>query len=103
MWFTVGYSPLHCSAMWGQLDTLKTLVELNADFQATNFRGEKAVDVARRYDKLDCVEYLAWAGEKRKNFRTQNLFVINLEDFFSPNRGQTKFTSINTRSQRHYW
>ncbi|XP_073703966.1 ankyrin repeat domain-containing protein 45 [Garra rufa] len=57
-----GYSPLHYSAMWGQLDTLKTLVDLNADFQAINFRGEKAVDVARRYDKLDCAEYLAWAG-----------------------------------------
>lgn len=56
--------------MWGQLDTLKTLVELNADFQATNFRGEKAVDVARRYDKLDCAEYLAWAGEKGKYFST---------------------------------
>lgn len=55
--------------MWGQLDTLKTLVELNADFQANNFRGEKAVDVARRYDKLDCAEYLAWAGEKMKHFR----------------------------------
>uniref|UniRef100_A0A672NL37 Ankyrin repeat domain-containing protein 45-like n=2 Tax=Sinocyclocheilus grahami TaxID=75366 RepID=A0A672NL37_SINGR len=60
-----GYSPLHYSAMWGQLDTLKTLVELNADFQAVNFRGEKAVDVARRYDKLDCAEYLAWAEAKQ--------------------------------------
>ncbi|XP_056092428.1 ankyrin repeat domain-containing protein 45 [Rhinichthys klamathensis goyatoka] len=60
-----GYSPLHCSGMWGQLDTLKTLVELNADFQATNFRGEKAVDVARRYDKLDCAEFLAWAEAKQ--------------------------------------
>ncbi|CAM4590801.1 unnamed protein product [Leuciscus chuanchicus] len=60
-----GYSPLHCSAMWGQLETLKTLVELNADFQATNFRGEKAVDVARRYDKLDCAEHLAWAEAKQ--------------------------------------
>ncbi|XP_067309084.1 ankyrin repeat domain-containing protein 45 isoform X1 [Pseudorasbora parva] len=61
-----GYSPLHCSAIWGHLDTLKTLVELNADFQATNFRGEKAVDVARRYDKLDCAEYLAWAEAKQR-------------------------------------
>uniref|UniRef100_A0A673J3S7 Ankyrin repeat domain 45 n=1 Tax=Sinocyclocheilus rhinocerous TaxID=307959 RepID=A0A673J3S7_9TELE len=50
-----GYSPLHDSAMWGQLDTLKTLVELNA------------VDVApaRRYKKLDCAEYLAWAEAKQ--------------------------------------
>ncbi|XP_056600140.1 ankyrin repeat domain-containing protein 45 [Triplophysa dalaica] len=60
-----GYSPLHSSAMWGQLDTLKTLVELNADLQATNFLGEKAVDVARRYCKPDCEEYLAWADAKQ--------------------------------------
>lgn len=57
---------MHSSAMWGQLDTLKTLVELNADLQATNFLGEKAVDVARRYCKPDCEEYLAWAGENKK-------------------------------------
>lgn len=69
--------------MWGQLDTLKTLVELNADFQAVNFRGEKAVDVARRYDKLDCAEYLAWAGEKVKHFSTEsNLVMIKADDDF---------------------
>lgn len=70
--------------MWGQLDTLKTLVELNADFQAVSFRGEKAVDVAWRYDKLDCAEYLAWAGEKVKHFSTEsNLVMIKADyDFF---------------------
>ncbi len=69
--------------MWGQLDTLKTLVELNVDFQAVNFRGEKAVDVARRYDKLDCTEYLAWAGEKVKHFSTEsNLVMIKADDDF---------------------
>lgn len=61
---------MHYSAMWGQLDTLKTLVELKADFQAISFRGEKAVDVARRYHKLDCAEYLAWAGRKEIHFNT---------------------------------
>ncbi len=79
----LGYSALHFSAMWGQLDTLKTLVELNADFQAVNFRGEKAVDVARRYNKLDCAEYLAWAGEKVIHFSTEsNLVMIKADDDF---------------------
>ncbi|XP_030629411.1 ankyrin repeat domain-containing protein 45 [Chanos chanos] len=60
-----GYTPLHCAAMWGQLDTLKTLVELNANLQAVNFRGERAADVAIRYSKLDCAEYLAWIEAKQ--------------------------------------
>lgn len=63
--YASGYSPLHYSALWGQLNTLKTLVELGADIQATNFRGERAKEVASRYSKMDCVAYLSWAGKGR--------------------------------------
>ncbi|XP_017566463.1 ankyrin repeat domain-containing protein 45 [Pygocentrus nattereri] len=62
---TRGYSPLHYSAMWGHLDTVMTLVELGADLQAVNFCGERAIDIARRYSKLDCVHFLAWAEAKQ--------------------------------------
>lgn len=58
-----GYSPLHYAALWGQLDTLVTLVELGADIEARNFRGERAKEVASRYSKTDCIDYLSWAGE----------------------------------------
>lgn len=74
--------------MWGQLDTLKTLVELSADLQATNFQGEKAVDVARRYDKLDCVEFLALAGEKLKHFSLSTAVkILSITHVIFLNRG----------------
>ncbi|XP_014046122.2 ankyrin repeat domain-containing protein 45 [Salmo salar] len=60
-----GYSPLHCAALWGQLETVKTLVELGADMQAKNFRRERAMEVASRYSKMDCAEYLTWAEAKQ--------------------------------------
>ncbi|KAL8178084.1 UNVERIFIED_CONTAM: hypothetical protein K2H54_029129 [Gekko kuhli] len=58
-----GYTLLHCAAAWGQLETLKTLVELDADIFATTFRGEKARDIAYRYEQTECVEFLDWAGD----------------------------------------
>ncbi|XP_046872471.1 uncharacterized protein LOC124464708 isoform X4 [Hypomesus transpacificus] len=60
-----GYSPLHCSTLWGQLETVKTLVALGANMQLRNFRGERATDVASRYLKTDCAEYLNWAEAKQ--------------------------------------
>ncbi|XP_042319871.1 ankyrin repeat domain-containing protein 45 isoform X2 [Sceloporus undulatus] len=53
---------------WGQLETLKTLIELEADIYATTFRGEKARDIACRYEKKECVEFLDWA-EAKQNLR----------------------------------
>ncbi|XP_067109632.1 ankyrin repeat domain-containing protein 45 isoform X2 [Osmerus mordax] len=60
-----GYSPLHYSTLWGQLETVKTLVALGANMQLKNFRGERAIDVASRYSKTDCAEYLNWAEAKQ--------------------------------------
>ncbi|XP_074859105.1 ankyrin repeat domain-containing protein 45 [Carettochelys insculpta] len=60
-----GYTLLHCAAAWGQLETLKTLVELEADLLATTFHGEKARDIAYRYAQMDCVEFLDWAEAKQ--------------------------------------
>ncbi|GCB67741.1 hypothetical protein scyTo_0005194, partial [Scyliorhinus torazame] len=59
-----GYTPLHCAAAWGKLESLKTLVDLGANVQETNFRGEKARDIANRYSKRDCIEFLDWAEGK---------------------------------------
>ncbi|KAJ1173202.1 hypothetical protein NDU88_005042 [Pleurodeles waltl] len=60
-----GYSPIHCAAAWGQLDTLSTMVELGADIVANNFRGEKARDVALRYRKTDCADFLELSEAKQ--------------------------------------
>ncbi|KTF88998.1 hypothetical protein cypCar_00005774 [Cyprinus carpio] len=101
-----GYSPLHYSAMWGQLDTLKTLVELNADFQAISFRGEKAVDVARRYDKLDCAEYLAWAEAKQSLqalIEDMRNIIADPEKVQGKLNKEDKTVCINTCSAKSDW
>ncbi|OCT82889.1 ankyrin repeat domain 45 S homeolog isoform X1 [Xenopus laevis] len=59
-----GYSLLHCAAAWGQLDMLKTLIELDANVKACNFCNEKAYEIAVRYNKTECADFLAWAEAK---------------------------------------
>lgn len=66
-WFdtacSAGYSSLHLAACWGHLETVRTLLELGADTQTKTFRGERPVDLARRYSKTDCVDCLILAGD----------------------------------------
>ncbi|KAJ8270237.1 hypothetical protein GJAV_G00111970 [Gymnothorax javanicus] len=83
---TRGYSPLHFAALWGHLDTVKALVELNANLQAQNFRGERAFEVASRNSKVACAEYLAWAEAK------QNLekYIAQARDEFCDEKAQSK-------------
>ncbi|KAG9483195.1 hypothetical protein GDO78_009249 [Eleutherodactylus coqui] len=59
-----GYSPLHCAAAWGQVDVLKALIELGSDILLLNFHGEKACEIAARYNKTECVDLLKWAEAK---------------------------------------
>lgn len=60
-----GYSALHLAACWGHEDTVKTLLELGANTEAKTFRGERPVDLARKYSKTDCVDCLTLAGGVR--------------------------------------
>lgn len=71
---TRGYLPLHCAAAWGHLEVLKTLVELGGDILLFNFRGEKACDIAARYNKTDCADFLQWA-EARLALKTYISFI----------------------------
>ncbi|XP_048114303.1 ankyrin repeat domain-containing protein 45 isoform X2 [Alosa alosa] len=87
--FAASYSPLHYSALWGQLDTLKTLVELGADIQAINFRRERAKEVASRYSKMDCADYLSWAEAKQ---RLQSYITMVRETLADPERIQGKLS-----------
>ncbi|XP_062849099.1 ankyrin repeat domain-containing protein 45 [Trichomycterus rosablanca] len=84
---TRGYSLLHCSAMWGHLDTVKALIELGADLHAISFRGETAVDVARRYSQSECVDHLAWADAKQ----SLEASIAQIRDIMAdPEKGQEK-------------
>ncbi|KAI3375341.1 hypothetical protein L3Q82_021835, partial [Scortum barcoo] len=56
-----GYSSLHLAACWGHLDTVRTLLDLGADTGARTSRGDRPVDLARRYSKTDCAECLMLA------------------------------------------
>ncbi|XP_044077077.1 ankyrin repeat domain-containing protein 45 isoform X1 [Siniperca chuatsi] len=60
-----GYSSLHLAACWGHLETVRTLLELGADTQPRTFRGERPVDLARRYSKTDCADCLVLAEAKQ--------------------------------------
>uniref|UniRef100_A0A4X2KDE2 Ankyrin repeat domain 45 n=1 Tax=Vombatus ursinus TaxID=29139 RepID=A0A4X2KDE2_VOMUR len=59
-----GYTLLHCAAAWGQVETLKALVDLEVDTEALNFRNETAQDVALRYSQTECVDYLELAAAR---------------------------------------
>ncbi|XP_042191061.1 ankyrin repeat domain-containing protein 45 isoform X3 [Callorhinchus milii] len=84
-----GYTPLHCAAAWGKLESIKTLVELGADIQEKTFRGEKAQDIAHRYSKTDCAEYLDWAEAKLM----LELYISNIQETVAdPTRLQAKLT-----------
>ncbi|KAJ8274544.1 hypothetical protein COCON_G00091690 [Conger conger] len=83
---TRGYSPLHYAALWGHLDTVKTLVELGANLHAQNFRGERANEVACRYSKTACADYLSWA-EAKQNFQE---YITEARDAFCDEKAQGK-------------
>ncbi|ESN98931.1 hypothetical protein HELRODRAFT_135312, partial [Helobdella robusta] len=46
-----GYTALHYSAMWSQLDCLKVLLNKGADVNLKTLNEETAYDVAKRYKK----------------------------------------------------
>ncbi|TDH06320.1 hypothetical protein EPR50_G00130890 [Perca flavescens] len=60
-----GYSSLHLAACWGHLETVRTLLELGADTQAKTFRGDRPVDLARKYSRTDCADCLVLAEAKQ--------------------------------------
>lgn len=53
---------------------MRTLLELGADTQTKTFRGERPLDLARRYSKTDCADCLIFAGEVLWLFLWRPLF-----------------------------
>ena len=58
-----GYTALHLCASWGRLDCLKTMVSLGADNRLQTVHGETARDMADRYGKMECAEFLSCVGK----------------------------------------
>lgn len=61
-----GYTALHHSAAWGHLKCLKALVSLGANHLHTTRHKETARDIAMRYKKVDCAEFLDAVGKHTK-------------------------------------
>ena len=53
---------MHFAAAWGKIDCLKVLVENQCNIQLKTKEGERAREIASRYDQSECVDYLDWAG-----------------------------------------
>jgi len=55
---------VHFAACWGQLECLKVLVQGGAIMDKCTMHGETCRDIAVRYNKSHCVEYIDWAAAK---------------------------------------
>ena len=51
-------TPLHCAALCGHASVCTTLLALGADPAAKSWNGETALDMARKYNKPECVAVL---------------------------------------------
>ncbi|CAF0731715.1 unnamed protein product [Adineta steineri] len=67
-----GYSCLHLACAWNQFDAIKNIVAAGGDVEQETIHGEKPIDIARRYQHNDLVEYLEWIAIRNKFTRIIN-------------------------------
>lgn len=60
-----GYSLVHISASWGQINSLRFLDNLEVDFKLKTPSGETAENLAARYEKPDCEYFIKKANAKK--------------------------------------
>jgi len=58
----IGYSCLHLACVWNQLEVVKCIIAGGGDIDQKTINGEKPIDIAKRYQHHDLVEYLQWIG-----------------------------------------
>ena len=63
---TTGYSALHHGAAWGRLGCLRVLASSGADHSLLTRHKENPRDIAERYGKTACVEYLDCVGTHKR-------------------------------------
>ena len=62
----VGYSPLHLSAMWGNLECLKVLINSGGgDYLMETRHNENVKQLALRYNQTECVGFIECTGVYR--------------------------------------
>ena len=60
-----GYTALHLCVAWGQMECAEVLVSLGADPQLQTVHGESTIDLAARYNRTECANYLNCVGESK--------------------------------------
>ena len=58
-----GYTALHMCVAWGYLDCTKSLISLGADPQLRTRHGETVIELALRYKRTECANFLDTVGE----------------------------------------
>lgn len=61
--FRIGYSCLHLACVWNQLDAVKNIIATGGDIDQKTINGERPIDIAKRYQHNELIEYLQWIGK----------------------------------------
>ena len=81
-----GYTALHTSVVWGQLECMKLLVTAGADYKLQTRHGETVRELACRYGNTECVAYI------------DNIGLLKIISSFSE---PTRLSSTEARKELH--
>ncbi|XP_072296561.1 ankyrin repeat domain-containing protein 45 [Eucyclogobius newberryi] len=90
---STGYTALHLASCWGHVDTVQTLLKLRADYKIQNFRGERPIDLAKKYSRQDCVNCLL-LEEAEQGFAS---YLAHIKGVISESE------SCLTKEERNLW
>ncbi|XP_002738124.2 ankyrin repeat domain-containing protein 45-like [Saccoglossus kowalevskii] len=101
-----GYTALHRAAAWDKLDCIKCLVEFGANMKMKTTHGERAKEIALRYNRTECAFYLDWAEAR---YELQHLCKETKETIEDPQKvlgrltKDDKITALNACSEKQEW
>ena len=59
---SLGYTALHFGCAWNHADCVRALNDNGADRMLKTLNEERAIDIAQRYNHIDCVDVLELLG-----------------------------------------
>ncbi|CAL1580225.1 unnamed protein product [Knipowitschia caucasica] len=90
-----GYTALHLATCWGHVETVQMLLKLGADAKVQNSRGERPIDLARKYSRQDCEKCL-FLGEAKQEFAS---YLAHIKDVIS--RSESSLTKEERNLSSH--
>lgn len=101
-----GYTALHHASVWDHRKCIQLLVEVEADLDVKTSNGERARDIAQRYNHIKCAEFLDLSEAKRN---LKNLIKETKEILEDPQKLQgrlakdEKMTALNACTEKQDW